>query len=276
MPRTCSPNYSRQFLTIKFLSRPRSGRHSVNELSISQFVKDHCSSPFVSTIRGSFKIPHHLAQADPRYEGVVFDAVFYPVTGTDLRRISEPLAYPKSRDKLPLSSRRRKRCIRDVALGLAALHDIGVVHGGKLSCSESEPARWSLGLRRHQDIHPGNVALPPPSRHDIEHYLATKQPLVHEIRRKDGTPTHPTLPCRVTEPVDIGFGDDGHTTILDLGFAFRPTDGASYDRANFPRGTLLPPELLHSPDAAISHPFKVDSWHLGLCVSQQLLIQYHA
>ena len=114
------------------------------------------------------------------------------------------------------------------------------------------------------DIHPGNVALPPPPRRHIEQYLATRQPPVHQVRRKDGTPTHPNLPRQVTEPVDIGFGE-GNTNILDFGYAFRAIEGGSYKRAQFPRGTPLPPELLGA-GTTTTLPFKVDSWHLGLCV----------
>jgi serine/threonine protein kinase len=97
---------------------------------MNRFVKEHCRSPFVSTIEGSFKIPHHLAQTDARYAGIEFDAVFYPLAGTDLRRISSPWCYPNHPDN-PLPSCRLKQCIRELVLGLAALHKIGVVHGGE-------------------------------------------------------------------------------------------------------------------------------------------------
>jgi hypothetical protein len=126
----------RDYLTIKFLSRPPLG-----EFVINQFVREHCRSPFVTTIQGSFKLPHHLAQTDPEYSGVEFDAVFYRLTGTDLCRLSlEPDPYdddadeptePPCRPYVPLPSHRRKQCIRDLTLGLAALHRIGVVHGGR-------------------------------------------------------------------------------------------------------------------------------------------------
>jgi serine/threonine protein kinase len=69
----------------------------------------------------------------------------------------------------------------------------------------------------------------------------------------------------VTEPVDIGFGE-GNTTILDLGFAFRAVEGASYGREHFILAAPFPPELLADGHATTALPFKVDSWHLGLCV----------
>jgi serine/threonine protein kinase len=47
-----------------------------------------------------------------------------------LRRISSPWCYPDHPDN-PLPPRRLKQCIRELVLGLAALHKIGVVHGGE-------------------------------------------------------------------------------------------------------------------------------------------------
>jgi hypothetical protein len=37
---------------------------------------------------------------------------------------------------------------------------------------------------------------------------------------------------------------------------------------HFPKGIPLPPELLGA-GATTTLPFKVDSWHLGLCVSHR-------
>jgi hypothetical protein len=112
-------------MTIKFLSRP-----TRSELYMSHFISEHCRSPFVSAIKGSFKIPHHLAQTGPRYAGLEFDAVFYPLAGTDLRRICTPCEYLENPD-IPLPPHRRMQCIRELVLGLSALHKIGVVHGGE-------------------------------------------------------------------------------------------------------------------------------------------------
>ncbi|KAK4158348.1 kinase-like domain protein [Chaetomidium leptoderma] len=224
-------------MTVKFLSRSRR-----NELPMAQFVRDHSSSPYLCIIRDHFRIPHHINSADPRYHGVEFNAIVYPTTGTDLRRLSTPGEHIEGPD-LPLTPARRKRCVRDLVRGLVELHDMGIVHG---------------------DIHPGNIALPPPPGDEIEDHLARESPLVHEVRRKDGQPTHPALPTHVTEPVDIGFGE-GSAKILDLGYSFRPADGGQYSRSHFPSGTMLPPELLDQ-DATTSFPFKVDSWHLGLCI----------
>lgn len=80
----------------------------------------------------------------------------------------------------------------------------------------------------------------------------------------DGKPTDPALPTHVTEPVDIGFGE-GAAKIIDLGFSFGPIEEGEYGRAHFPTGSLLPPELLEK-GATTTTRFKVDSWHLGLCV----------
>ncbi|KAK3899674.1 kinase-like domain-containing protein [Staphylotrichum tortipilum] len=240
---------SGEFLTIKFLSLPSGPIHDglpgMNELPISPFVKQHCQSPFVSTIKTNFRIPHHLSKIEATYKHVAYDAIVYPVTGTDLRRLStHAWAFLENPNKVPLPPGRRKETIRDLTLGLAALHEIGIAHG---------------------DIHPGNVTLAPPSAHEIERYLATRPPAVDEVRRKDGAPTDPTLPCRVTEHVDIGFGH-GHASIIDLGYAFHTIDGRSYSRDYFPQGTPLPPELLGNSDATTNLPFKVDSWQLGLCM----------
>jgi hypothetical protein len=115
---------------------------------MNRFVREHCHSPFVSTIEGSFKIPHHLAQTDARYADIEFDVVFYPLAGTDLRRISSPWCYPDYPDN-PLSSRRLKQCIRDLTLGLAALHKIGVVHGGERANSVLVLLLGSRPVARH-------------------------------------------------------------------------------------------------------------------------------
>jgi hypothetical protein len=106
--------------------------------------------------------------------------------------------------------------------------------------------------------------LPPPPDDEIERYLAHAKPSEDEIRRKDGRPTDPSLPVRVTEPIDLGFGE-GNTKIFDFGFAFEAIDGVCYSREAFPSGTPLPPELMNETSTRL--PFKVDSWHLGLCVS---------
>lgn len=91
------------------------------------------------------------------------------------------------------------------------------------------------------DIRPENVALPLPSNsNDIEQYLATRPPLVHDICRKGGTPTYPNLPSF----------EESHTAILDLGYAFR--------RLCFPQGAPLPTELLDE-DAITTLPLEVEA-----------------
>lgn len=115
----------REFLTIKFLPR-----HEKNELDMNNFIRQHCRSPFVSITKDRFRIPHHLANEDSKYEGVHFDAIVYPTTGTDLQRISTPCGHLES-PELPLSLARREQCIRQIIQGVAELHRIGVVHGGK-------------------------------------------------------------------------------------------------------------------------------------------------
>lgn len=95
-----------------------------------------------------------------------------------------------------------------------------------------------------------------------------KPPVVSEIRRKDGQPMDPILPQRVTEPVDIGFGE-GITKILDFGYAFIPQDGISYTKDSFACGTPASPELVLD-GASTKFPFQVDSWCLGLAVCSKV------
>ena len=113
-----------EYLTIKFLTRPSS-----DELKITRDISERCRSPYISTLRDHFKIPHHLAKEDTRYRGIEFDAIVYPATGTDLRRISTPCEKPD----VSLSLRRRKEVICHIVLGTAAMHNIGILHGGKLN-----------------------------------------------------------------------------------------------------------------------------------------------
>lgn len=115
----------------------------------------------------------------------------------------------------------------------------------------------------HLDLHPGNVALPPPTRDDIELVLA-KPPREYDVLREDGEPTPTHLPQRVSEPEDIGFGN-GDIKLIDFGYAFRPTDGVAYSRDVFACGTPPPPELLGT-DKKTSQPFKAESWYLGQLV----------
>lgn len=109
-------------MTVKFLSR--SNRY---ELPMAQFVRECSQSPYVSRIHSHFQISHHLDKV-PCYAGIKFDAIVYPTTGTDLRRLSTPGEHIEG--DIPLSLARRKRCIQDLVRGLVDLHDIGVVHGG--------------------------------------------------------------------------------------------------------------------------------------------------
>jgi serine/threonine protein kinase len=140
---------------------------------------------------------------------------------------------------------RKERIARQVIRAVSDLHQIGVVHA---------------------DIHAGNVGLPPPSDESLTTLLANP-PREDNVVRKDGQPTPPTLPQRVTEPEYIGYGPEDSCTLFDFGYSFRPSSpGVLYDNSVFPRGTPLPPEILRDGDKT-AHPFKVDSWQLGIFVS---------
>lgn len=241
-------------MTVKFLTRGQD-----NDLKIGLFLRQHCSSPFISTIKDYFTIPHHLARIDSKYRGINFDAIVYETTGTDLRRESES-GEPSS--DIPLSMDMRERYIQQVVQAVADLHCIGVVHGGT--------GTTNLSYRpytNYLDLHPGNVALPPPTREHIEKFLA-KQPLGHEIIRKDGEPTPAHLPRRVIEPENIGYGN-GNIKLLDFGYAFQPRDGIAYSRDVFAPGTPPAPEFLRA-DKKTTQPFKAESWYLGQLVCYSL------
>ena len=248
-----------EYLTIKFI-----GRSSHSELSTALDISRRCQSLHVSTIRDSFKIPHHLANVDASYKGIEFDAIVYPAAGTDLRRISTPCEKPD----ISLSCSRRKEVVSHVILGLEALHASKIVHGGASShcCLRAEQILRNL---TPIDLHAGNIVLPAPAPVEIDQYLATNKPRVDDIRRLDGQPTPQCLPERVTEPVEFGFGHTGQSKIIDFGFSFRAVDGASYSRAVFPSGTPLAPELLLH--GATTDPFRTESWYLGLTVRSHAL-----
>ncbi|KAJ6445333.1 MFS general substrate transporter [Purpureocillium lavendulum] len=114
------------------------------------------------------------------------------------------------------------------------------------------------------DLQPGNVALAPPAKEDIERVL-NQPPLEFLVVRKDGLPTPRNLPERVTEPERIGFGD-GSIQLLDFEYSFRPEPGAAYGTDSFAVGTPPPPELIGHKKTT-TKPFKVDSWHLGQLVT---------
>lgn len=241
---------ARAYLTVKFLSRGRD-----NDLPMSIFLRQHCSSPYVSIIKDHFTIPHHLSQTSDEYRDVKFDAIVYETTGTDLRRES---ASGEPSSDIPLSVHRREQCIRQVVQAVAHLHSLGVVHGGKPATSP-----LSQLYPNHSDLHPGNVVLPPPTREHLERFLA-RPPLEHDVVRIDGDPTPPYLPRRVTEPENIGYGD-GNIKLIDFGYAFRPTNGVAYGKDTFAAGTPAAPELLGAENKTI-HPFKTESWYLGQLV----------
>lgn len=111
------------------------------------------------------------------------------------------------------------------------------------------------------DIHPGNVALPPPPHAELQRLLA-KEPLEDRIRRKDGQPTSSLLPYQVIEPEDFGFGE-GPCKVLDFGYAFKPM-GMSYISEHFSQAMPPPPELSHG--MGTTYPFKADSWNMGQLV----------
>lgn len=237
-----------EYLTVKFLSRGRG-----NELEMRRYLARECSSPFISKLRDHFSIRHHLAAIDATYKDVQFDAIVYQTTGTDLRRESATGESPS-----PPGLGQRVRCIRQVVAGVAELHRLGVVHGGRPRDGLPRPRRAN-----RSDLQPGNVALAPPTREDMERLLE-REPLEYPVVRKDGTPTPRNLPRYVTEPESIGFGDGG-IQLLDFEYSFRPEPGAAYGKDAFAIGTPLPPELI-GPGATTTEPFKVDSWHLGQLV----------
>ncbi|KAG8412818.1 hypothetical protein J3458_013254 [Metarhizium acridum] len=221
---------TQKYLTVKFLSQGQ-----VNDLNIGIFLKQRCSSPFISIIEDHFTIPHHLAETHPKYRDVKFDAIVYETLGADLRR--ESSGGEVSRCKSP-SLELRVRCIQQAVQAVAELHRMGVVHG---------------------DLHAGNLALPPPANEQIDQFLA-EPPLEHDIIRKDGAPTPAHLPQRVTEPENIGHGH-GDIKLFDFGYAFRHMDGAAYSKHVFARGTTPAPELLGG--RTTTDPFKAESWYLG-------------
>lgn len=109
-------------MTVKFLNRS-----SCCELPMAQFVREHSQSPYISRIHNHFQIPHHLNNI-PCYAGIKFDAIVYPTTGTDLRRLSTPGEHIEG--DAPLSPAQRKRCVQHLVRGLADFHNMGMVHGG--------------------------------------------------------------------------------------------------------------------------------------------------
>jgi serine/threonine protein kinase len=141
-------------MTVKSLSRSRR-----NELSIARFVWRHSNSPYLCLIHDHFRIPHHITTGDPRYHGVEFDAIVYPTTGTDLRRLSTPGEHLEGPD-LPLTPARRKQYIRDLVHGLVELHDLGIVHGGRQSVS-------GLLRRKEADTNPALYTRHPPWEHRL-------------------------------------------------------------------------------------------------------------
>lgn len=134
-------------MTVKFLSR---SNH--RELPMAQFVQEHSQSPYISRIHNHFQIPHHLDKV-PCFAGINFDAIVYPTTGTDLRRLSTPGEH--IRGDMPLSPAQRKRCIQHLVRGLAEFHDMGIVHGGNR-------AVLAISQKTHQAINPASPSRYPP------------------------------------------------------------------------------------------------------------------
>ena len=121
----CRVDRCRQFLTVKFL-----GRDNKTELHMSEMVRQKCVSPFVSRIVDSFSFSHRQATQEQHYEDMSFSAIVYPMTGSDLQRISLPYGSPHNAD-LPLSIEEREQFIRDIVQGVASLHQAGIVHAGQ-------------------------------------------------------------------------------------------------------------------------------------------------
>ncbi|EGX87865.1 Protein kinase-like domain [Cordyceps militaris CM01] len=227
------------FLTVKFL--PRDGN---NELAMCKYIQKNCTSPFVSTIRDHFVIPHHLHNtSQSRFENVSFQAIVYPTTGICMGRVYDALENHDKNPNLPLTLERRRKYIGQIVQGMSELHRIGVVHADNV-----------------QDLHPGNIALDAPSKDDMTRLLATP-PAEDDVRLHDDSLPPPWMPCRSTEPEDIGFSPSG-IKIIDFGFSFISKPGALYTSDDFPPGNPAPPELLVG-DKSTNQPFKADSWYLG-------------
>ncbi|KID97266.1 kinase domain-containing protein, partial [Metarhizium majus ARSEF 297] len=224
-----------EFLTIKLLGRSENGQVK-RELDINNFLRERCQSRHVCTIKDSFAIQHHMAKRHPKYRDVSFDVIAYLPTGTDLQMIHTPSVRRNS--PLPLSLKRQVQCIKEVVRGVADLHSLGIVHA---------------------DIHPGNVALPPPSDEDIK-ALLNEPPVEHQVERIDGAPTPNCLPKSVIKPQDLGFGE-GSCRIMDFGYSFQYIEGAIYKADNFSKGAVKAIEFETSETTA--QPFKVDSWYIG-------------
>lgn len=113
--------WARDYFTLKFLNRlnPR-------ELSICQFIRDHCRSPSIVQIEDHFTIPHHLAEVDENYAGIEFNVIVYRPTGTDFRRASE-----ERTTHTFLSPRSLRKYAVDIVNGVADMHKNGLVHGGE-------------------------------------------------------------------------------------------------------------------------------------------------
>lgn len=99
---------------------------------MSKYIKQHCRSPFITTICDHFTMPHRLYETcPPVFKDISFQAIVYPTTGTSIGRLRDPTEWREPSPYLPFTLQCRQRYISQVIQGMSALHGIGVVHAGR-------------------------------------------------------------------------------------------------------------------------------------------------
>jgi serine/threonine-protein kinase SRPK3 len=161
-----------------------------------------------------------------------------------------------------LPARLAKRIAKQTLVGLCALHDRGIVHGGK-SCTMQFPC--FLGLR-FVDLYIRNVAFTVPSLQDLtEAELVRKlgTPETGPIRRKDGSSLDYGMPQYLVRPRSFPPDLKSSTNaikIIDYGQSFLRHD--TPDEFNTPL-PVRAPEIIFK-DAV---DYRMDLWSMGCMVS---------